>query len=293
MAFTPSLVGLANELEGKPFHLIASYNQRGTAKTALHEAFENGVDPLGANVTATLQSRHPGVTGIRYVPYYLVFDHHGDLVYHHQGGPYHGGDRKAVLQRVRKMLTAVPAIYVGKAAYSTHAALARKIESGKQLGKQLEALGKELAASPDDAELARLVEAVERNAGNAVAAFQREVPRNSKAALQALGKVAKAYEGTPWGAQLLAAAKAAADRGSGKRHATASKKLQSARSLWGKLQAFKGNGSQVRNPIDKNFRSANDAALKELRPLLTALATEYPELPAGQVASRWLQLLKQ
>ena len=82
-AFTPSLVGLASELEGQPFHLVASFNQSGGARKALHEIFQNGLPVTSSNVSATLSARHPDVTGITYVSYYIVFDKHGDLAYHH------------------------------------------------------------------------------------------------------------------------------------------------------------------------------------------------------------------
>ena len=88
-AFTPPLVGLARELEGSPFHLIASHNQRGDDASARHEIFQNGLDPLTSNVSVVKAANHSWVTGTGYVPYYMVFDHHGDLVHHHQGGPYH------------------------------------------------------------------------------------------------------------------------------------------------------------------------------------------------------------
>lgn len=201
-AFTPSLVGLASELEGKNFHLVASFNQGGTPQKALHEIFQNGLSIAPPNVSATMSARHPKVSGIKYVPYYLVFDHHGDLVDHHQGGLYHGGDGKKVLGRVRALLDAVPSIYVGKAPYETHKKLASQISGGKKLSASLRKLAKAFEKTPDDPELARLIAAVERHARTEKASLENDLATNPKGAFKKLDKLSKAYSGTPWGSTL-------------------------------------------------------------------------------------------
>ena len=289
-AFTPSLVGLASELEGQPFHLIASYNQRGNPEKALHEIFNNGLSVTSGNVTPTLQARHPGVTGITYVPYYLVFDHHGDLVYHHQGGPYHGGDRTAVLDRVRNMLKEVPVVYVGKEEYRTHAKLAAKIASGKALAGNLKKLAAAVAKSPEDAELKRLAAAVERYAMQAVKAFEAQVVKDPKRALDTLGKLAKGYERTPWGNDLVEFAKSAKEMRS--KHLAAHKEFAKVQRVWKQLKARPGNGGAVRNPVDRDFRQTNRAVLDPLLAALEALEERYADVPAGKAGAHWLTLLR-
>lgn len=291
-AFTPHLVGLANELEGQPFHLIASYNQRGDARAALHEVFQNGV-PLGtANVSATYQARHPGVRGTGYVPYYMVFDHHGDLAYHHQGGPYHGGDGKAVLDRVRDMLKNVPKVYVGKKPYTAHEKLAQKIAEGKKLGSALKSLAKALEEAPEDPELQRLVAAVERHAQGLVRRFDRDVTTQAKQALKSLTASAKEYQGTPWGQDLVRYADQAGAKETRKAHESAAKLFAKALAGWEQLATVRGNGGGVRNPQDKGFRSANEAMLTRITALLEQVSTEHAQQPAGRHAKELLKVMQ-
>ena len=285
------MVGLASELEGKPFHLIASYNQRGSRGVALREIFQNGLGPVTPNVTVTLQSRHPGVRGITYVPYYLVFDHHGVLVYHHQGGPYHGGDRNAVLERVRSMIAEVPAIYVGRTPYSKHQQLAKSIASGENLGPNLTQLAELVAKSPSDTELKLLVAAVERHAKVTTRKFERDVALDEKRALGVMESTAKAYRGTPWGAALVARA-AKLDRSAKNSYAAAATELGAARNLWSELRSRTGNRGQVRNPFDVEFRAMNQEALAQLAAKLQSLSRDHADSSAGDIAASWLSLLR-
>lgn len=287
-AFTPHLASLAKELEGQPFHLIASFNQNGTEEIALHELFQNGVPLTTTNVSATMQARHPGVRGTGYVPYYLVFDHHGDLVYHHQGGPYHGGDGKAVLDRVRKMLREVPRIYVGKALYTTHEKLAKSIASGKKLGRALKTLTQAIEETPDDPELKRLVAAVERHASEQQRHFERKLATQAKPALKGLMALAKEFRGTPWGGELVQRAEELAGKDRRKENESAAKKLAKILQAWDHLPTTRGNGGAVRNPVDPAFRSQNEAILKQIASRLESLAKEHGETPAGMRAKQLL-----
>ena len=290
-AFTPSLVGLASELEGKNFHLVASYNQRGSQEKALHEIFQNGLSVAPPNVSATMSARHPKVQGIKYVPYYIVFDHHGDLVYHHQGGPYHGGDGKDVLARVRTMLKEVPAIYVGKEPFETHKRLADEISRGKKLGASLKKLAKALEAAPDDPELARLVAAIERHARNERASIESDLATNPKGAFKALDLLEKAYAETAWGSDIKELAAQYEAKSVRKASEVAAKELNSIVAGWQKLPAVRGNGGQVRNPLDERFRTQNAAHLDELKKALGSLTEDAKYLPAGARAAALLGLL--
>ena len=284
------MVGLANELEGKPFHLIASYNQGQGHGPALHEIFQNGLSVDPGNVTATHQSRHPKVSGVKYVPYYIVFDHHGDLVYHHQGGPYHGGDGTDVLARVKKMLREVPKIYVGKAPFTTHKKLAAQLESGK-LAAVVKKLKKLVEENGDDPEVKRLVAAVERHSRNRGRAIERMISTDAKAALRELNGLVKALDGTAWGSEIASLQARFVDRSVRKAQESAAKKFVAVKSAYEKIPGARGNGGQVRNPVDRAFRSSNEDALNQIKGSLKKIVDEAAELPAGRRAQAMLDLL--
>lgn len=290
-AFTPSVVSLANELEGQPFHLIASYNQNGSAAHALEEVFQNGLSLQTSNVTATLQSGHPNVSGVKYVPYYLLFDEHGDLVHHHQGGPYHGGDNFELLDRVRGMLRELPEVYLGQEPYVMQAKLAGTIALAKNLPAGLKQLTEALAANPDDAELQRLATFVERYAKSRVANFHRTVARDPKAAIKQLAKDAKFLGKSPLGADVLALLATTKDAKTKQRYTNASKALLGIESKWNKLKPTRGNGGEVRNPLDAVFRQENASKIAKLTAALEELATEYAGQPAALVAQQMLKAL--
>ena len=105
---TPHLVGLARRLEGKPFHLVASHCQRDTQENVVNYIKSKGLAADTPNVTVTSQGRHPKVKGNGYVPYYMVFDHHGTLIREHMCGDYHGGDGLAMIEWVDKLLADAP-----------------------------------------------------------------------------------------------------------------------------------------------------------------------------------------
>ena len=84
------MVSLANELEGKPFHLIASHCQAWGGDTALDAIKKDGWNDKMENLTvmSLTQFNVPA----KYVPYYIIFDENGKLIHHNMGGPFHGGD---------------------------------------------------------------------------------------------------------------------------------------------------------------------------------------------------------
>ena len=169
-AFTPHMASLAKELQGERFHLIASHNQSGSAEAALHEIFQNGLDVLADNVTVTKFTNHPGVQGTGYVPYYMVFDEHGQLAYHHQGGPYHGGDGSAVLDRVRGMVKQLPKVILDPQQGGTDHPIAKQLRSDPSFAKGARALAKALQETPSDAHLRGLEEVLERSIASSLQA---------------------------------------------------------------------------------------------------------------------------
>ncbi len=106
---TPGLVDLAKELEGKPFHLIASHCQSWGGDTALKKLQEEGWNEQMKNVT--VMSRTTFDVPARYVPYYIIFDESGKLIHHNMGGPFHGGDG---IEKYRELTRAAVAKTAGK-----------------------------------------------------------------------------------------------------------------------------------------------------------------------------------
>jgi hypothetical protein len=291
-AFTPHLVGLAKELENKPFHLLASYNQRAKPEQAKHEIFQNGLAPLSPNVTVSMHARHTGVEGTGYVPYYLVFDHHGDLVHHHQGGPYHGGDGTDVLERVRVMLEQVPTIYMGKEPFHRHDELAQNLEKGKKLNKYLLALASALAESPEDPELARILAGVELYKRNLLAESERLLGSDFNAGRERLATGAKDFAGTPWASDIKKLSKTVHKVQSIKFYSKAARTFARAVSQLNGLKRVQGNGSKVVNPLDGEFRQNNRKDLDKIIVDLEELRDQGPSLPAGKLSIQLLALLQ-
>ena len=105
---TPGMVGLAKKFQDEPFEVIASYCQRGTKDPALQYLKSQGWSEEMKNVSVTYQTRYPDDVPIKYVPYYLIFDHTGKLRYHHMAGPYHGGNGDKYQEQVAALLKETP-----------------------------------------------------------------------------------------------------------------------------------------------------------------------------------------
>ena len=108
--------------------------------------------------------RHPRVKSAGSVPYYMVFDQHGDIVHHHMAGAYHGGDGDGQVGVVEKLLKGTPTIYLGREPYPQLAKVAKKVGQGRKAGAALKPLEGALEAEPDEArkgEITRLLAAVE------------------------------------------------------------------------------------------------------------------------------------
>ena len=291
-AFTPHLVGLAKELENQPFHVIASYNQRGTPEQAKHEIFQNGLAPLSPNVTVSMHARHSGVKGTGYVPYYLVFDQHGDLAYHHQGGPYHGGDGTAVIERVKTMLEQVPVIYTGKEPFQKHGKLAIQLGKGRKLNKALLALAGELEENPEDPELLRILEGVHRYKRSVFSQSERLLGSDFNAGREKLATAAKDFAGTPWVSDFEKLSNSVHKVQSIKNYSKAAKSFAKAVAQLNKLERVQGNGAKVINPLDKEFRQTNRKKLDQIITDLEELRDRGASLPAGKLSVQLLALLQ-
>ncbi len=158
-AITPELVSLASRLEGKPFHLVASFCQKGTREDTTAYIKGKGLAEDTPNMTVTYQGRHPQVKGNGSVPYYIVFDHTGKMVQHHMCGNYHGGDGLKMIEWVDDMLEKAPELWLGEDAFATYAKLADQISAKKHLDKaviELEALRGAESAAPSEESMAEL-----------------------------------------------------------------------------------------------------------------------------------------
>ena len=100
------MVGLAKSLENQPFHLIASYCQRGTKEGALATLKKHKWSQKMMNTSVMYQTDFPKAP-VEFVPYYLIFDHTGKLRYNHMAGPYQGGDGNNYQELVKKLLKEV------------------------------------------------------------------------------------------------------------------------------------------------------------------------------------------
>lgn len=280
-AFTPHLVGLAKELEGQAFHFVSSYNQRGDARVAAHELFQNGLGLFAPNVTAALHTAHPGVTGTGYVPYYMVFDHHGDLVHHHQGGPYHGGDGTEVLDRVRKMLKDVPHVYMGRAPFESHTALAKKFERPSSLAEGIAELAAALEKAPEDKELMRLAKGLERHRDRELAKLNRALATDAPQAKRTAASLLSTLGETPWAAPVAKIHEELHDEERYVKHLQGSKVLNGLFERFDELKTIRGNSGRVRNPLDPGFLEKNAKALRALRGDLDAFIKEHRQLPCA------------
>ncbi len=102
------MVSLAKSLEGKPFHMIASYCQHGSREGALAALQRQGWTKELQNTSVMYHTHFPGAP-VKYVPYYLIFDHTGKLRHNHMAGPYHGGNGDLYQKQVKELLSKVPA----------------------------------------------------------------------------------------------------------------------------------------------------------------------------------------
>ncbi len=101
------MVGLAKELEGEPFHLIASVCQIIPKEKAMTDLKKHGWSKEIKNMAVRYQTRHPEFKA-KHVPYYMIFDQKGKLRHRHIAGPYHGGDGDRYMDLVKKLLKEIP-----------------------------------------------------------------------------------------------------------------------------------------------------------------------------------------
>ncbi len=210
-AVTPHLVSLARRHQDKPFHLIATHRQ-GRPKDEV-VAFIKGFGLSGdvSNFSVTNGGRHPGVAGNGYVPYYMIFDHTGRLVYDHMCGDYHGGDGLKMIERVDELLKKAPYLYLGKEPFHKIGALAERASGRNKLAAVIKEVEDRLSLPQADSEpaetktelerlLAVLTDYRDRRLKNVAAA----VHRNPNRVLSMLKELLREFRGTGLGEAVAA-----------------------------------------------------------------------------------------
>ena len=193
------MVSLAKRLEGKPFHLLASHCQKDTRENVVGYIKSKGLDSASPNFTVTSFGGHPKVRGNGFVPYYMVFDQHGDLVHHHMCGDYHGGDGLKMIEIVEKLLKDAPVIYLGKEPFTAVPKLAKQVGAKKKLSAAIKEIETRLAASPGEAEaeeLGRLKAAVEGYRSRKLAKSDALMATDPSKVIPTLSALEKELKGT-------------------------------------------------------------------------------------------------
>ncbi|MEE8106760.1 MAG: hypothetical protein V3T86_14605 [Planctomycetota bacterium] len=135
---------------------MAAHNQNDTKENVVAYMKSNGLSDDTTNLTVTSRGRHSKVKGNGYVPYYMVFDQHGNLAHHHMCGDYHGGDGLKMIEWVDKLLKESGDIYLGAEPYEHAPKLAKQIASKKSLAAAVKKVETERAAGATGGRLSDL-----------------------------------------------------------------------------------------------------------------------------------------
>ena len=150
-------------------------------------------------MTVTSFGRHPKIKGNGYVPYYAVFDQHGDLVHHHMCGDYHGGDGLKMIEIVDRLLADVPLIYLGKEPFTAVPKLAKQVGAKKNLPAAIKEIERKQAAGPgreEKVELDRLMTAITDYRTRMLERADKLAAENPTEVVKALTTLQKDFKGT-------------------------------------------------------------------------------------------------
>ena len=179
---------------------MATHCQRGTKEDVVAYIRSKGLAADVPNVTVSSMGGHPKVKGNGYVPYYMVFDHTGQLAHHHMCGAYHGGDGLKMIEWVDELLEKTPAIYLGDEPFESEAALAAKVAKKKGLRASLREIEKKLADGELDeghrAELERLKAGISDYAVRMTTRAEELMATKPSETLPALKDLVKELKGT-------------------------------------------------------------------------------------------------
>ena len=286
---------MAKRLEGRPFHLLASHCQNGTKADVVAYIKGKGLAADTPNVTVSSQTRHPGVKGNGYVPYYVVFDHKGDMAYHHMCGDYHGGDGLKMIEWVDKLLEAAPDIYLGETQYEHIGDLADKVRERKGLAgtiKKIEALQKG-ESGPKQDEATALMGQLAAWRDKQIARAEGFLESAPSKAVPALKDLAKEVSGTSLLAPVAERLKALSTSDVLKRSLALEKAhtkvWKSVRKLKVPKEA-KRRGLEEFDPGDAQCRAAQGKALKKAADKLRKALDGSDDLPFAVTVRKSIQL---
>ncbi len=284
------MVGLAKRLEGKPFHLIAAFNQDGTKEWVEGYLRGKGLAPSAPNFTVTKGGRHPDVKGNGYVPYYMVFDHTGKLVQEHMCGSYHGGDGLKMIEWVDKLLKGAPDIYLGKGPWGDYDEFAQQVMRKKNLDAAVLVLEKQT-----DGDALRILDGVRRYRDQKLAYAQSLLASDPAAVVGVLKSIAGELKGTKLGAEpaeQLAKLEQSADLKDAikiaKKFAAARKRLERCKCC---KPCKRTEGLRTIRLGCATCRADNKVALKRAKKKLAKLVEGKDQLPIAKTIQSYLNSL--
>jgi len=236
------------------------------------------------NLTITKNGSHPDVQGkrnedgVRLMPYYLVFDHTGNLVKHHMGGAYHGGDRWTMIDVVDELLAKTPDIYLGPEPFEQIEELVSLVVKGKHLGAVVKKIDRALANDPDaatKAELERLLGCLALYRDRRLAYVASLEGSDPSGVIPALKGIAKELKGTSLAAEVESRLTAA----------SRSKTLAAALDLQKQFRRIRKRYESVKPK--KRTDALNEKTLKKIEALLEG----RDELLFTEVIQSWMVTL--
>jgi hypothetical protein len=296
-AITPHLVGLASRLEGRPFHLIATHRQNNPRDEVVAYLRKNELSSDAPTFTVTKAGSHPKVRGNGYVPYYMVFDHHGDLVRHHMCGNYHGGDGLKMIEWVDKLLADAPDIYLGREPFERLPDLAARIGAKRKLAAAVKEAEDKLGTTTDAAEraeLERMLAGVKRYRDGALARTDKLIASRPSKALAVIDGLAAELAGTQLGADAEKRAKELRASDDLTRAIAIEKGFDKAVRALGKKKGCKECKRKGMRSLQlgcAQCRAANKSAIAKTRKKLAALIEGADDLPITATVKEYLARL--
>ena len=280
-----------------PFHLIATHCQRNTKEAVVAYLKEKGLSPDTPNFTLTSFGSHPAVKGNGYVPYYMVFDHHGKLVREHMCGDFHGGDGLAMIEWVDKFLADAPALYLGPEPFTHIEDLAKKVAKKDDLGGTVKKIQKRLtggATGEEERELLRLYGVVESYRDREIeraAAFLATKPSRVLPLLEDLTKELKGTKLAPEADAALAAMEGSEALEQALDVEKAFGKIRAGLDRMRSCKSCKRAGSKTARLDCPDCRAANKAGIERAKRKLEKLVEENEGLPITAEVKAYLASL--